>query len=203
MLVINYALLGWAKKLNKSWKCWWGQYVLDMRAIFRIYVTESQPGLQMVEELGTQRLLIFSKQMSFYQLYIFTLVFFWSLLSSLPSSLSPSLWPSSSDHSQLPSAARCSLPLEPGTRLTFKMKKVNQKYIYINWTSYPGHHLALLSPNIHIQILPTNLNTVSWKVSWELGKMKAFSSWRSFCQFSRLFTSTMYWFCWEKRFKGM
>ena len=92
--------------------------------------------------------------------YIFTLGFFWSLLSSLPSSLSSSLWPSSSDHSQLPSAARCSLPLEPGTRLTSTMKKVNQK-------------------------------------------IKAFSFWRSFCQFSRLFTCIMYWFCWEKRVKGM
>ena len=49
-LVINYVLLGWAKKLKSS-KCWWGQCVLVMGAIFRICGHESQPGLQLVEKL--------------------------------------------------------------------------------------------------------------------------------------------------------
>ena len=44
-LVINYALLEWAKKLKSS-KCWWGQCVLVMHAIFRICGNESQPGPQ-------------------------------------------------------------------------------------------------------------------------------------------------------------
>ena len=47
-LVINYALLGWVKNLKRS-KCWWGQYILAMRAVFRICGIESQPGLQLVE----------------------------------------------------------------------------------------------------------------------------------------------------------
>ena len=51
-LVINYALMGWAKK-PKSSKCWWGQCVLLMRAIFRMCGNESQPGLQLVEKLVT------------------------------------------------------------------------------------------------------------------------------------------------------
>ena len=51
-LVINYALLGWAKKLKSS-KCWWGQCVLVIQAIFRICGNESQPGLQLVERLAT------------------------------------------------------------------------------------------------------------------------------------------------------
>ena len=52
LLVINYALLGWAKKLGSS-KCWWGQCALVMRAIFRICGNENQPGLQQVEKLTT------------------------------------------------------------------------------------------------------------------------------------------------------
>ena len=51
-LVINYALLGWAKKLESS-KCWWGRCVLVLRAIFRICGNESQPGLQLVGKLAT------------------------------------------------------------------------------------------------------------------------------------------------------
>ena len=51
-LVINYALLGWVKRLKGS-KCWWGQCVLVIRAIFRICENESQPGLQLVEKLAT------------------------------------------------------------------------------------------------------------------------------------------------------
>ena len=49
---MNYALLGWAEKLKKS-KCWWGQCVLVMRAVFRICGNESQPGLQIVEKQAT------------------------------------------------------------------------------------------------------------------------------------------------------
>ena len=52
LIVINYALLGWAKKL-KSWKCWWGQCILVMCAIFRICGDESQPNLQLVKKLAT------------------------------------------------------------------------------------------------------------------------------------------------------
>ena len=48
-LVINYALLGWAKKLMSS-KCWWGQCVLVMRVIFSICGNESQPHI--VEKLA-------------------------------------------------------------------------------------------------------------------------------------------------------
>ena len=51
-LVINYALLGWAKKVKSS-KCWWGQCVLVIQALFRICGNESQPGLQQVERLAT------------------------------------------------------------------------------------------------------------------------------------------------------
>ena len=51
-LVINYALLGWAKKLKSS-KCWWGQCVLVMRAIFRICGNEGHPGPQLVEKQAT------------------------------------------------------------------------------------------------------------------------------------------------------
>ena len=51
-LVVGYALLGWAKKL-KSPKCWWGQCILVMRAVFRICGNESQPGLKLVKKLAT------------------------------------------------------------------------------------------------------------------------------------------------------
>ena len=51
-LVINNALLGWGKRLKSS-KCLWGQCVLVMRAIFRIWGNESHPGLQIVEKKAT------------------------------------------------------------------------------------------------------------------------------------------------------
>ena len=51
-LVINYGSLGWVKKLESS-KCWWGQCVLVLRAIFRIRGNENQPGLQLVGKLAT------------------------------------------------------------------------------------------------------------------------------------------------------
>ena len=51
-LVINYGSLGWVKKLESS-KCWWGQCVLVLRAIFRICGNENQPGLQLVGKLAT------------------------------------------------------------------------------------------------------------------------------------------------------
>ena len=41
-LVINYALLGWAKKLKGS-KCWWGRCVLVMCEKIRKCGNESQP----------------------------------------------------------------------------------------------------------------------------------------------------------------
>ena len=51
-LVINHALLGWAKKLKSS-KCWWGQCVLVMSAIFGTCTNERQPGPQSVEKQAT------------------------------------------------------------------------------------------------------------------------------------------------------
>ena len=51
-LVLNNALLRWAKKLKSS-KCWWGQCVLVTCAFFRMCGNESQPGLQLVENLAT------------------------------------------------------------------------------------------------------------------------------------------------------
>ena len=60
LLVINYALLGWAKKLKRS-KCWWGQTTV-MRAIFGICGNESQPGLQIVKKLATLLLAVPSDQ---------------------------------------------------------------------------------------------------------------------------------------------
>ena len=52
ILVINYTLFGWAKKLKSS-KCWWGHCALVMHAIFRICQKTSQQGLQLVEKLAT------------------------------------------------------------------------------------------------------------------------------------------------------
>ena len=49
------------------------------------------------------------------------------LLSQSSLSLSSPLPPSSSDHSQLPSAVRWSLPLEPGTRFTWNQSTPNIK----------------------------------------------------------------------------
>ena len=51
------------------------------------------------------------------------------LSSQSSSSLSSPLPPSSSDHSQLPSAVRWSLPLEPGTRFTWNQSAPSMKYI--------------------------------------------------------------------------
>ena len=44
--------MGWFKKLKSS-KCWWGQCVLVMRAIFRIYGNKSQSRLLLVTKLAT------------------------------------------------------------------------------------------------------------------------------------------------------
>ena len=54
MLVINYVLSGWGKKLKTS-NCWWGQCVLVVRAVFRICGNEIQQDLQLVEKLATPR----------------------------------------------------------------------------------------------------------------------------------------------------
>ena len=51
-LVINYVLLGWAKKLKSS-KCWQGNCVLVKRAIFRIWGNESQSSPQLVQKLAS------------------------------------------------------------------------------------------------------------------------------------------------------
>ena len=50
-LVLNNALLGWAKKLKSS-KCWWGQCVLVTCAFFRMCGNESQPGLKPSRKSG-------------------------------------------------------------------------------------------------------------------------------------------------------
>ena len=73
--------MGWSKKLKSS-KCWWGQCVLVMRAIFRIYGNKSQSRLLLVTKLATPLLSALDRDaVGYLRLYTFCLESGWPNIS--------------------------------------------------------------------------------------------------------------------------